>query len=125
MPTNYPIKVTYTPGQPLASWSLDGKTDFTIQAQKGDTLSFTFASADGIGQTMLGGLLLSGPRRHSSHKSPFQHHQIAIGDGSSVKIENDGLWGFAIAFSATQDDTEAFYFLPDPELEVGSNQPGA
>lgn len=119
MATDFQIIVSFTPGQALATWSLDGKTDFTIKAQKGDSLTFTFNGPDPAEQ-MSDGIVLSGPRKQSPHVSPFQKTQLPIKNGGSVAIENDGSWGFSIAFTTTRDTLNGFYFLPDPELEVGS-----
>jgi hypothetical protein len=34
----------------------------------------------------------------------------------------DGLWCFSIAFTARNADaTTSFYYLPDPEVQVGSH----
>lgn len=119
MASNYQITVNFIPDQPLATWSLDGKTDFTIQAKKGDSLTFTFTGPDAA-ETMTDGVVFSGPRKHSSQSSPFKKTQLPIRNGDSVTVENDGLWGFSIAFTTTKDTLNGFYFLPDPELEVGS-----
>lgn len=119
MANNFQIAVNFVAGQALATWSLNGKTDFTIQAQKNDTLTFTFTGSDPA-ETMTDGVVFSGPRKHASAASPFKKTQLPITNGGSVTVENDGSWGFSIAFTTTKDTLNGFYFLPDPELEVGS-----
>lgn len=120
MATDHQITIKFTTGKPLATWSIGGKSEAMINAQKGDTLTFTFDTAAMTATTLSDAMLFAGPRERSSHTSPFYKNQIALEDGSKVKVVNDGVWGFSIAFTTTQDGLSDFYFLPDPELEVGS-----
>src|SRR5690242_4364984 len=89
MATDHQILIQFTSGQPLATWSLGGKNESVISAQQGDTLSFSFDTPPG---TLTDAMIFAGPRKRSPHNSPFQKNQIAIANGSKVKIENDGLW---------------------------------
>jgi hypothetical protein len=120
MATDHQINIKFNSGKPLATWSIGGKSESMINAQQGDTLTFNFDSPDLIEMKLSDAVLFAGPRKHSSHGSPFHKSQIQLEDGSKVKVENDGVWGFSIAFTTTQDGVNSFYFLPDPELEVGS-----
>lgn len=121
MANNYNITIQCNAGKPLASWSLNGKTPALIDAQVGDTLTFDFRLPDSPPATLSSATLFSGPRKPEEGSSPFQQKQIQLAQGAQVKIQNKGFYGFAIAFTTTdQDGVNNFFFLPDPELEVGS-----
>ncbi|VXB82846.1 hypothetical protein [Massilia sp. 9I] len=121
MATQYDVTIQFNPGNPMATWSIDGKIEALIAAQKGDTLAFNFEMPDSPAMELASAMLFAGPRQPSTQISPFNKTQIPIVQGSKVRVEHDGLWGFSIAFTAvTKDGISSFYFLPDPELEVGS-----
>jgi hypothetical protein len=115
------ITIQFNPGNPMATWSIDGKIEALIKAQVGDQLSFHFKMPDTPPSELASAMLFAGPRKPSTAISPFRQKQIPITQGSKVKVEHDGLWGFSIAFTTVaQDGVNSFFFLPDPELEVGS-----
>jgi len=120
---NHHISILYTEGNPQANWSSTQQSD-RILASKGDTLSFSFDGPDQLNDAVL----LVGPRSRQAARSPFD-------DGNQINIEPEaeytidqakGLWGFSVSFSTVdKDGISQFYFLPDPELQVGSNLPGS
>lgn len=117
---NHQIEIIYDANNPQATWAPRPKGSNQIPAEKGDTISFTFTGPD----TVTDAVMLTGPRKENANRSPFGGGtQINIVPDSEYKIDKaKGLWGFAIAFTTTgADGTVSFYFLPDPELEVGSN----
>jgi hypothetical protein len=118
---DYNIAIQFNPGNPMATWSIDGKVEALIKAEAGDTLTFDFRLPDSPSLELASAMLFAGPRKPASEPSPFNSTQIPLVQGSKVKVANDGFWGFSIAFTTTnQQGTSGFYFLPDPELEVGS-----
>lgn len=120
MATEHHIVITATGGAPLATCTIDGVPTSKMTAQPGDTLAFSFVGPKDVTTTLSDAVLFSGPSQHCSEPSPFRSSQIQLTKHPKVLVENDGLWGFAIAFTLTQGSTSTFYFLPDPELEVGS-----
>ncbi len=117
---DYTITIQYNPGNPMATWSIDGKIEAAIAAQVGDTLTFDFEMPETPSVKLASAMLFAGPRKPSASISPFHRSQMPIVQGSKLKVEHDGDWGFSIAFTTTTDGVSSFYFLPDPELEVGS-----
>ena len=118
MQTGHSITIVCEEGNNIASWSTDGRTPPVIKAQKGDTVTFTFD----VPGTLVQATLLSGPRKKNTTTSLFGSNPIDVTKKQTLKVGNsDGRWGFAMAIEAEQDGISSFYFLPDPELEVGSN----
>ena len=121
MATDYNITIHFNPGIPMATWSIDGKIEALIKANVGDTLTFDFRLPDTPSVELASAMLFAGPRKPASAHSPFNQSQIPLVQGSKVKVANDGFWGFSIAFTTTnKEGVSSFFFLPDPELEVGS-----
>lgn len=126
MPQSYRLTVTYTQGQTLATWSLDD-----VQHQDGDIIKvlpndkivFQFDGPGDIAECVL----ISGQMQSTCHgSSPFtEGNRINLKANNTVTVgKYQGTWGFTISFSAHNGDgTTAFYYLPDPETEVGS-RPG-
>lgn len=117
---NYQIDISYSADSSIATWKVDGEQPTPIFITGSDTVSFHF---DGPG-ALSSAILLTGPRdTATSAPSPFM-------GGSQINITPDyplapagvlGLWGFAVSFTTVTDGVTSFWFLPDPELEVGSN----
>lgn len=120
MASEYAITIQFNPGNPMATWSIDGKIEAQIKAQAGDQLVFRFEMPDTPSCELAGAMLFAGPRKPSHAISPFRQKQIPLTQGSKVKVEHDGLYGFSIAFTTVTKDGVNSFFLPDPELEVGS-----
>jgi hypothetical protein len=114
---NYQIDISYDAESSNASWKLDGQQPTPIVVSATDTVSFHF---DGPG-TLSSAILLTGPIAPDTPASPFRGGaQINIAPDYPLAISGAlGLWGFAVSFTTTQDGISSFYFLPDPELEVG------
>ena len=116
---NHEIRVMYDAGNPQASWAPRPQGTDTIQASKNDTIRFTFVGPD----TLTDAVMLTGPRKKEAERSPFDGgNQINIEPDAKYTIDKEnGLWGFSVAFTTINaDGISNFYFLPDPELEVGS-----
>lgn len=127
MTTQYTIDVICTPGQPLATWNLKGKPhNDLLRVDMGDTLLFQIRDPSGaLLNDMTECMLMSGPMKGQSKRTPFTvdtPHSLTNAAGKVTIGHLKGHWGFSIAIVNTQkDSTSAFYFLPDPELQVGSN----
>lgn len=123
MSQTHQITVTFVEGQTLATWSLDGtacQDGDSFEAELGDKVTFQFEGPGDIAECVL----ISGQMESSCHgSSPFtEGNRINLKANSTVHIsKTQGTWGFTISFSAFNGDgTTAFYFLPDPEVIVGS-----
>jgi hypothetical protein len=123
MPQTLQITVTYVEGQTLATWTLQGGTrqDDSFSAQPGDKVSFLFNGPGDMAECVL----ISGQMESGSHgSSPFtEGNRINLKANSTVNIgQVEGKWAFTISFSAHNGDgTTAFYYLPDPEIVIGSH----
>ncbi|WP_157202028.1 hypothetical protein [Massilia sp. Root335] len=124
MPQTHQLTVTYVQGQTLATWSLNGvscQDGDSFPAQPGDKVAFQFEGPGDIAECVLiSGQMESGCRG----SSPFaEGNRINLKANSTLNIKpGDGAWGFTVSFSAHNDDgTTAFYYLPDPEVIVGSH----
>ena len=116
---NHEIRVIYDAGNPQASWEPRPEGSDRIQAMKDDTISFKFMGP----ATLTDAVMMTGPRRKQAERSPFAGgNQINIEPGAKYTIDQQsGLWGFSLTFTTIDaDGISNFYFLPDPELEVGS-----
>lgn len=117
MQIGHSITVTCDEGKDIARWSIKGSDHAVIKTQKGDTVSFTIDAPGKIVQATL----LSGPRERGCTGPLFGGNPIDLMKKQPLSVGNSaGLWGFAIAIETQQDGISSFYFLPDPELEVGS-----
>jgi hypothetical protein len=128
MSQTYQLLVTYVQGQTLATWSLNGtphQDGDQFQVQPGDKIEFQFAGPGDIVECVL----ISGQMDRRSHgNSPFaEGNRINLKARSTLNVgQQHGLWGFTISFSAADGDgTSSFYYLPDPEMQVGTMPPNA
>lgn len=122
MPSTYQLTVTYTEGQEVVT-----RWDFNNQGmpercvvQHGDKIAFRFDGPGDVAECVL----LAGALRNGQGSSPFNEgNRINLKGNSTLTVGNaDGLWGFSIAFTARNADaTSSFYYLPDPEVQVGSH----
>jgi hypothetical protein len=124
MPQTYQLTVTYVQGQTLATWSLDGvqhQDGDVIQVVPGDKITFQFSGPGDIAECVL----ITGQMQSTCHSSsPFtEGNRINLKANSTVTVGKAlGTWAFTISFSAYNGDgTTAFFYLPDPEMEVGSH----
>jgi hypothetical protein len=86
-----------------------------------DTVSFTF---NGPG-TLSSAILLTGTLVANQPSSPFAGgSQLNIAPNYPLPVAGSlGLWGFTISFTTLTEGVSNFYYLADPELEVGSVAP--
>jgi len=122
MPQTHQLTVTYVQGQVLAIWSLDGtqqQDGDVFRAEPGDKVAFQFDGPGDIAECVL----ISGQMQSGCGSSPFtEGNRINLKAHSTLTVSPQiGVWGFTVSFSAHDEDgTTAFYYLPDPEMEVGS-----
>jgi hypothetical protein len=123
MSHTYQLSVTYTQGQTLATWSLNGtqcEDDDSFDVLPGDKIAFQFKGPGDIAECVL----ISGQMQSRCHgSSPFtEGNRINLKANSTVNVgKAEGKWGFTVSFSTYNGDgTSAFYYLPDPEVVVGS-----
>jgi hypothetical protein len=122
MPTTYQLTVTYTEGQEVVTdWDFDSKgKPSSCDVQQGDKIAFRFDGSGDLGECVL----LSGAMKNGQGSSPFKEgNRVNLKGNSTLTVgDADGLWGFSIAFTARNaDETSSFYYLPDPEIKVGSH----
>jgi hypothetical protein len=123
MSQTHTLTVTYVAGQTIATWSLDGveqPNDDTFFVEPGDKVAFRFDGPGDLAECVL----ISGQMESRCHgSSPFtEGNRINLKANSTLTVgKAEGTWGFTVSFSAhAGDGTTAFYYLPDPEMEVGS-----
>ena len=123
MSQTHQLTVTYVAGETLATWSLDGvlrEGGDTFFAEPGDKVAFLFDGPGDLAECVL----ISGQMESHCHgSSPFtEGNRVNLKANSTLTVgKAQGTWGFTISFSAhAGDGTTAFYYLPDPEMEVGS-----
>jgi hypothetical protein len=124
MPQTRQLTITYVEGQTLATWKLDGVPQDdgdSFSAQPGDKIAFQFEGPGDIAECVL----ISGQMVDTCRsKSPFtEGNRINLKAHSTLTVASEyGVWGFTVSFSVhNSDGTSSFYFLPDPEMEVGSH----
>ncbi|GAA4655323.1 hypothetical protein GCM10025794_14260 [Massilia kyonggiensis] len=126
MSQTHQLVVTYVPGQTLATWSLDGvqhEDGDQFQVQPGDKVSFQFDGPSDIAECVL----ICGQMASRCHgSSPFtEGNRVNLKANSTVTVGKSlGVWGFTVSFSTHNGDgTSSFYYLPDPEMQVGTMLP--
>jgi hypothetical protein len=120
------LLITYVEGQTMATWSLDGvpqEDGDAFKVQPGDKVEFQFSGPDDVAECVL----ISGQMNTHSHgSSPFtEGNRINLKANSTVNVgQQHGVWGFSVSFSTRDGDgSSSFYYLPDPEVEVGTLPP--
>ncbi|MFS2020159.1 hypothetical protein ACEN88_26725 [Massilia sp. CT11-108] len=123
MPQTYQLTISYVQDQPLATWSLNGvqrEDGDVFEAQPGDKVAFQFDGPGDVAECVL----ISGQMQNGCRgSSPFSEgNRINLKAHSTLTVgANMGLWGFSVSFSAHNGNgTTSFYYLPDPEMQVGS-----
>ncbi|WP_296945820.1 hypothetical protein [uncultured Massilia sp.] len=120
MSVTHELKITFSQGRELASWEFDDKgTEKCCNVLPGDKINLTF---DGPGH-LAEGVLLCGQMQEGLSSSAFvEGNHINLKEHRTLTVAQQmGLWGFSIAFSARNvDATTSFYYVPDPEVDVGS-----
>jgi hypothetical protein len=120
------ILVTYVEGETFATWSLDGvpqQEGAQFKVYPGDKVTFQFDGPGDIDECVL----ISGKMQTKCHgSSPFtEGNRINLKANSTVNVAQQlGVWGFTLSFSAHNGDgTSSFYYLQDPEVDVGTLPP--
>lgn len=120
------LLVTYVQGQALATWSLDGvpqEDGDVFKVQQGDKVAFQFEGPGDIAECVL----ITGQMNSRAHgSSPFtEGNRVNLKAHSTLNVgQQTGQWGFTISFSARNSDgSSSFYYLQDPEMDVGSLPP--
>jgi hypothetical protein len=123
MSQTHQLTIIYVQGETTATWSLDGvphQDGDPFLVQQGDKVAFQFDGPGDIAECVL----ISGQMESHCHgSSPFvEGNRINLKAHSTLTVgTNDGAWGFTVSFSAHVDSgSTAFYYLPDPEMIVGS-----
>ena len=118
--------VTYGEGATLARWSLDGvahQDGDEFKVLPGDKVAFQFEGPGDIAECVL----ISGQMESRCHgSSPFtEGNRINLKANSTLNVGQQlGVWGFTVSFSTHNGDgTTSFYYLPDPEMQVGTLPP--
>jgi hypothetical protein len=123
MSQTHQLTVTYVEGETIATWTLDGtqmQDGDAFLVEPGDKVAFQFDGPGDLAECVL----ISGQMQSGCGASPFvEGNRINLKAHSTLTVSPQlGLWGFTVSFSAhTGDGTTAFYYLPDPEMEVGSH----
>ena len=114
--------IDYAADTPIAKWVPNGIAPDRIKANPGDQLSFEYTGPG----TVIEVVVMVGPLvPDCSSPSPFDAPSpVHIKPYQALRIKHDakGIWGFSVAFRTQSETTgaSAFYFVPDPELAVGS-----
>lgn len=120
MPHTHELKVSYVQGRELASWDFDSHgTQKCCDVQPGDKIHVSFDGPGDIGECVL----LCGQMQDGLPSSAFtEGSRIDLKKSSTLTVAQQmGRWGFSIAFTARNADaTTSFYYVPDPEVDVGS-----
>nr|WP_314543069.1 hypothetical protein [uncultured Massilia sp.] len=124
MQDTYTLKITYTLGQELATWSYNNvDSQECCGAHPGDLVDVIFDGPGDVNQAVM----LCGQMGTEKISSPFiQGNQIDVTRTPTLQVgQNLGRWGFSLAFSARNaDGTSSFYYVPDPEIVIRA-RPGS
>lgn len=124
MADNYELTITYTLGREIASWDFNNQgAKKCCTVDEGDFVTVKFNGPGDLGESVM----LCGQMDSDKPSSPFiQGNQINLKNTPVLQVgELPGRWGFSIAFTARNaDGTSSFYYVPDPELIVGT-RPGS
>ena len=120
-PTPYTFEIIYGVNAPDATWLFDDQLGVeTCKVNPGDQILFTFSGPGIVTQAAV----LTGQLQFEPALWPFKG---AGGDASVMPKTvltvgpSLGLWVMCVAFAVLfTDGATKFYFVPDPELQVGS-----
>jgi len=124
-PTDHTFQVYYSKADRQIRWKFDGADDIeTCKVYTSDSIAFSIQpEAHDGGGTLVQSVLLSGSQSDKTKGAPFEEGAlIDLSKTMNLKVgTSTGLWGFSIAFTVAHGDSStSFYFVPDPELQVGS-----
>jgi len=122
---DHAFQVYFSKADRQIRWTFDGANDVeTCKVFVSDSIDFSIQPEAGDpDETVVQSVLLSGGQSDKTKGAPFEEGAlIDLSKTKKLKVGNlTGLWGFSIAFTVGHvDGTTSFYFVPDPELQVGS-----
>jgi hypothetical protein len=95
-----------------------------LQFDAGDSIKVKYARSGNPGSPkVISSILLAGPMQSELAQSPFDSDSSPIDLVAKPDLTIDstvGIWGFSVAFTVQNQNSTSFYYLPDPEMEVGS-----
>lgn len=117
--------IDYLDGDSQATSTWNGKRAEILTAHPGEAIAISFKDFPQLaGAKVSQAMMLVNTQGRCSHASPFpQSSPIDLLKNPQLAIRPDanGTWGFSIAFVITNPNgTAGFYYVPDPELAVGS-----
>lgn len=93
-----------------------------------DTITFAFAPSAGLSAPTVATLMTAYKAKNANpDNSPFLNLKGAINILTFPTLtigKNMGTWGVAALFTAETANNSYFFFLPDPEIIVGPEEPG-
>lgn len=127
MSKTYTMTIQFNESSTLAAAVFEpqpGKSGDILQFQAGDTINVKYAqTGNTCAPKVTSSILIAGPKQARIPESPFDADakQIDLVQQPSLTIDNtNGVWGFSVSFAVQEQDATSFYYLPDPELQVGS-----
>lgn len=128
MPKQYTMTIQFGQSSEIAEAAFEPtpkkKSGDILQFDAGDTIKVKYAQSDNPGAPkVISSILLAGPKQSELPQSPFDADSSPIDLVANPKLTIDstvGIWGFSVAFTVEYKNSTSFYYLPDPELEVGS-----
>lgn len=127
MPKQYTMTIQFDQSSEIAEAVFEPtpkKSGDILLLDAGDTIKVKYEQSGSSGKpNVTSSILLAGPKKSKLPKSPFDSDTNPIDLVANPKLTIDstnGLWGFTVSFTVEDQDTTSFYYLPDPELQVGS-----
>ncbi|RFP17534.1 hypothetical protein D0T25_12270 [Duganella sp. BJB488] len=121
--TDHVFEVTWN-GSSTPDWTFDGqKKPEQIKVKPGEKIHFKFFQGLAVGDRLYQAVLLSGNETGAEDASPFgRPFPLVLESDNLLTVgKKHGTWGFCIVFSINEEvDKTRFFFVPDPELQVGS-----
>lgn len=120
--TAYTMTIHFHAGTPIATASFvpqPAEPGDIYQFGDGDTIDVRYAGKLNV----VDSILLAGPKLSNQPRTPFagDTHTIDLLEHPQLKIvDPSGEWGFTVTMAIKDGSSTNFYFLPDPELQVGS-----
>lgn len=120
-PNRHKFTIVYGTNAPATTWLFDGEVGPEIcDVRMGDEIEFAFSGPGTVTQVAV----LTGEMVSGEGAGPFAgllgNYGLPPNKVLTVEAEPSQTWGFSVAFCAFVDQQPQFYFVPDPELQVGS-----
>lgn len=127
MPKQYTMTIQFNDSSEIAEAHFEPapkKKGDIFQFDAGDSIKVKYAQSGSSGSPKVtSSILLAGPKQAEIPQSPFDASSTPIDLVANPKVTIDstnGYWGFSVAFTVANPGSTSFYYLPDPELQVGS-----